>query len=296
MSVTPTAIDHPSAAADGTPAPHALQCMEIHGGNRRTDTALSLHGLDVWIVSRPHGDHPAGGDIHYVSVCGSGRIARFVVADVAGHGPAADRMAVQLRKLMRRYINFLNQSRFARALNREFATLSRDGTFATAVLATFFAPTDELVCVNAGHPPPLWYRADQGRWRLLEPEAQPDESGPADLPLGVDAPTQYRQFAVRLGVGDLVLIYTDSLIESRDDHGRDLGVKGLTEVVTAAGVDHLPRFCHRVLAGIARRSGSRPLEDDVTLLLIRHNGADPPWPSVGDVARVMGKMLGLIPV
>ena len=50
------------------------------------------------------------------------------------------------------------------------------------------------------------------------------------LPLGVVEPARYPQFGVRLRRDDLVLIYTDSLIEARSSQGRQLGVKGLLDM------------------------------------------------------------------
>lgn len=38
-----------------------------------------------------------------------------------------------------------------------------------------------------------------------------------DLPLGVVPATEYRQFAVCLEDGDVVMLYTDALIEAEDD-------------------------------------------------------------------------------
>ena len=54
----------------------------------------------------------------------------------AGYGAAVSDLADRLRSLMRKYIDTLDQTRFARALNRDFLHLARDGRFATAVLAT----------------------------------------------------------------------------------------------------------------------------------------------------------------
>jgi serine phosphatase RsbU (regulator of sigma subunit) len=49
-------------------------------------------------------------------------------------------------------------------------TLSRQGTFATAIVTTFFAPSRRLMICNAGHPRPLLYRAATKQWELLTHE------------------------------------------------------------------------------------------------------------------------------
>jgi hypothetical protein len=50
----------------------------------------STPDCDAWPCSTPHGGDEAGGDIHYVSMCGGGKIGRFMIADVAGHGGGVD--------------------------------------------------------------------------------------------------------------------------------------------------------------------------------------------------------------
>lgn len=273
-----------------------LHCMEIWGGNEAQDTALSVPGIDVWVHSQPQPGHRSGGDIHYVSMCGSGRITRFAVADVSGHGEQASGLARVLRSLMRRYINTLNLAKFVRALNQEFAQASNDGTFATAVMATYFAPKDHLIVVNAGHPAPLWYRAETRTWQRLCPDLPECAHRLANLPLGVIAPTQYEQFAVELAKGDVVLIYTDSFIEARSPEGRLLGEQGLLEIVSTLDPTDPIAFREALMRAVEAYRDHAPAEDDMTLLLLVHNGADPPWPGLGETLRSIGKMMRLIKV
>ena len=138
-------------------SPHTLQCMEIWGGSEAIDNTIEVPGIDAWITSTPFNGALRGGDIHYVSMCACGRISRFALADVAGHGDEAAALADRLRSLMRRYINTPDQTNLVRALNREMSAIVSGGAFATAVMASYFPPTDHLIVCNAGHPAPLWY-------------------------------------------------------------------------------------------------------------------------------------------
>ncbi|MBI4579150.1 MAG: hypothetical protein HY718_05565, partial [Planctomycetes bacterium] len=116
----PIVVESPASAGVAAPAAPPtvkLHCMEIWGGNGAQDSAISVPGLDAFVCSQPQPGHRTGGDIHYVSMCGSGRISRFVVADVSGHGEQVDDLATTLRTLIRRHINTLNQARYARTLN-----------------------------------------------------------------------------------------------------------------------------------------------------------------------------------
>src|SRR5271154_3906511 len=115
-----------------------MQCMEIVGSNRAVRRTIAAPGLDIWIDSRPLGRGAWGGDVHYLSTCGGGYVTRLALADVAGHGESADGMAIALRKLMRKYINTLDQTRFARALNQELAAAAESDRFVTALLLTYF--------------------------------------------------------------------------------------------------------------------------------------------------------------
>src|SRR5436305_7033824 len=119
-----------------------MTCMEVWGGNTPTNNGVSMLGLDAWVYSKPYQSADAGGDVYYVSSCATGRITRLLVADVSGHGAAVSELAGHLRGMMRRYVNYLDQSRFVGEMNRQFATQSKLGNFATAVVTTFFAPTN----------------------------------------------------------------------------------------------------------------------------------------------------------
>jgi hypothetical protein len=139
-----------------SPAQH-MQCMEVWGGSQLTSSGVELGGLDVWVYSKPFGEALRGGDVYYVSSCASGRISRLLLADVSGHGQSVASTAADLRTLMRRFVNRLDQKEVVRLLNEQFTALSRHGSFATAVLTTFFAPTRRLSLCNAGHPRPLLF-------------------------------------------------------------------------------------------------------------------------------------------
>lgn len=275
---------------------HALACMEIWGGNETIDNCLSAPGIDAWVYSLPHEGDTAGGDIHYVSMCGAGNIARFVIADVSGHGSLVAEAARTLRGLMRKNINTLDNTRFTRALNESFQMAETGGKYATAVLATYFAPSDELILVNAGHPRPVLFSTRQREWRTLTagPELDPDSS--TNLPLGIITPTEFEQFSLKLHKGDLVLLYTDGLMEARNSAGHMLGEDGLRALL--ATLDHKApdTIIPRLLEAVVHYQEGRPIDDDVTVLLLHHNASRPPKYSVKDQLLALAKTVGLIRV
>lgn len=254
--------------------PHTMQCMEVWGGNQLVDCGVVMAGLDAWVYSRPYGSADGGGDIHYVSSCASGRITRLLVADVSGHGADVSQIATGLRSLMRRFVNFIDQTRFVRAMNEQFASIPASSGFATAVVSTYFAPTGSLSICNAGHPSPLVYRARSGEWSLLQPQREA-ASGPANMPLGVLDATAYDQFDTRLAIGDMVLCYTDSLSEAKDAGGALLGMEGLLKLVRELGPVPPAGLIPALRARLEQLAPGNLDHDDLTILLFRVNELAP---------------------
>jgi len=253
-----------------------MQCMEVWGGNQPVDSGVVMAGVDAWVYCRPYAGAAgvaaeSGGDVYFVSSCATGRITRLLVADVSGHGTAVGDVATSLRLLMRKYVNYLDPRRFVGEMNRSFAELSKSGNFATAIVTTFFAPTNHVTFCNAGHPPPLLYRIGKG-WSYAEETRAECEDGPIGLPLGIENSSAYHQFAVKLRVGDLVLCYTDGLPESRGTDGEFLGQDGLLAVIQSVPIDNPNRIVPDFLDAIARLHPGNLAGDDITVLLFRPNG------------------------
>jgi serine phosphatase RsbU (regulator of sigma subunit) len=266
--------------------------MEIRGGSQAIDESVSMPGLDAWVYSRPHEGAERGGDLHYLSVCGGGVISRLIIADVSGHGANVAGFSASLRTLMRKNINTKSQTSLVRALNRQFAEMAQSRRFATAIIATYLATTEQLTVCNAGHPRPLWYRAKDRQWGLLDRPS----SEPGNLPLGIDDETRYHQFSVALGPEDIVLFYTDALSEATDPDGRMLGEEGLLALAQSLDRDELQRPGPALLAAVDRYRGTRPADDDTTLLSLYHVGGGPRRLSLGEKLDVYAKVFRLKPI
>jgi sigma-B regulation protein RsbU (phosphoserine phosphatase) len=206
-------------------------CMEIWGGYERTEKSISVTGFDVWISSNPYHNSPLGGDIYYISSCGAARISRFSLMDISGHGPGVSKSAKCLRTLMRKNVNTSDQTRFARKLNDDFGMFSKEGIFATALLTAYDAVTDNLKICNAGHPRPLLYRKHKDTWNVLDESLEDCAGRIWNIPLGVHSESSYRQFEISLMSGDIVLMFTDAVIELPDSTGMPIGEEGLLSLL-----------------------------------------------------------------
>jgi len=276
--------------------PQVMQCMEVWGGNQVVNCGVVMAGLDAWAYSQPYDDADSGGDLYYVSSCATGRITRLLVADVSGHGQTVSSVAGGLRNLMRRFVNFVDQSVFVREMNEKFAAISESNSFATAVVTTFLATKSKLSVSNAGHPPPLIYRHRKKKWYWLEAEEieKHDDGGPSNIPLGIIDGTDYEQFEIKLDVGDIVLCYTDSLTESHDANGNLLGQEGLMRLIQKVDPGEPSQIIEQLLDAVRNEATGNLTEDDVTILLFRANGLAPKVPFATKIAapfRLLGTIL-----
>ena len=256
--------------ADASPTQH-MACMEVWGGSQLTESGVELGGLDVWVYSKPYGQAQRGGDVYYVSSCATGRISRLLLADVSGHGQTVAAMAADLRMLMRRFVNRLDHKEFVRLLNEHFTALSSNGSFATAVVTTFFAPSRRLSLCNAGHPRPLLYRAATKEWSLVGHHDHHERPPLSDIPLGMFDIADYETIDVNLEPGDVMVSYTDALMESCDADGQMLGEAGLLRIVKLLGDVPADKLINSMVREIADRYPENLAADDVTLLVVRVN-------------------------
>ncbi|MCU1624605.1 MAG: protein serine/threonine phosphatase [Frankiales bacterium] len=139
--------------------------------------------------------------------------------------------------------------------------------FTTSVLADLDTATGVLRWVNAGHPRPLLVRGGKVV-KTLETEPRP--------PLGLghllaDEPPDVGE--EQLEPGDMVLLYTDGVVEARSPDGEFFGVERLSDLVTAqlAGGLQAPETMRRVVRELLTHHDGQ-LTDDATLLMLEWNG------------------------
>jgi sigma-B regulation protein RsbU (phosphoserine phosphatase) len=279
-----------NARVNNKPA-QQMSCMEVWGGSQLTDSRVEFGGLEAWVYSKPYGQAHRGGDVYYASSCATGRITRLLLADVAGHGASVAATAADLRLLMRRFVNCLDQTELVRSINRQFGELSRQAVFATVVVTTFFSPTRRLTVCNAGHPRPLIYRTAQRQWDFLHDKEHGTPPGPRNLPLGILSISDYDQFDVELEVGDYIMSYTDALIESQDADGEMLGEDGLLRIIRLLGGVDAPQLIPVLLQEILGRYPENLSNDDVTVMLVRTTSRLPRY-SLGEKIGALLRLFG----
>jgi serine phosphatase RsbU (regulator of sigma subunit) len=247
--------------------------MEVWGGNEAASALIRTSGLDAHTNIRPYAEHGAGGDVLYVSSCSSGRITRALLADVVGHGSVASETATSLRRLMASSVNILDQAKLVRVLNEEFAQLQQNGRFASAIVASYFRPTSVLTMCNAGHPPPIYYRARRKKWFQWSSENAPlsGRAQPTNTPLGMFGSVEYDLLKTTFEPGDLVLLYSDGVIEATDPNDQVPGVSGLLNILDDLGPVEAAQVIPLVHDALEEWTASASIGDDVSMMMIDRN-------------------------
>lgn len=173
-----------------------------------------------------------GGDflfLHRAKKSQSGqRNISVVIIDVTGHGIAAalavNRLHGELDRLYHRDPN-ISPGQVIKSINGYIYTLmASHGVFATALCARFDAEAKKLDYCNAGHPP-AYLSTPDGTTQTLDSTA---------LMLGVCGDDLFDPAPLELpfNLGDRFIAYTDGAIEAQNKTGAQLGIEGLTNLIT----------------------------------------------------------------
>ncbi|WP_328353373.1 SpoIIE family protein phosphatase [Mycobacterium sp. NBC_00419] len=217
----------------------------------------AIDGIDVAISYEPaDAVHGLGGDWYDAMALRQGR-TYVTVGDVVGHGlPAVEDMA-QLRSAARALaLQGLSPARLLGELNT-FTRHASHGKFATMSVAIFDPSDSSLSYASAGHPPPLLRRADTGEVVRLATGHGP-VLGPVD-------DVSYAQGYTTLADGDVVVLYTDGLIERR---GQDIetGIQWAQRLIRDWAADEpLSAACQR----LSQTMAPAPRNDDVCVVAVR---------------------------
>ncbi|HEX4757907.1 MAG TPA: PP2C family protein-serine/threonine phosphatase [Terracidiphilus sp.] len=159
-----------------------------------------------------------GGDCYEFKPLVEDRLA-LTVGDASGKGVAAALMIASVQASLRTAAVFTGNDLAALfgIVNDQAYVSSLADRYATVFHGVFDQTTRKLRYVNAGHNPPLVLRAD-GSAHWLEPNG---------APVGMLPDSSYQENVVQLNAGDLVIAYSDGVIEATNPAGEEWGVEGL---------------------------------------------------------------------
>lgn len=197
-----------------------------------------------------------GGDCFDFLPLPGGRVA-LTIADASGKGLPAALIMANVHSSLRTAALFApdDVAAVVTAVNRQLYASSPADRYATLFYGVFNEETRTLHYVNAGHNPPVVIRADDSVTWL-------EAGGP---PAGLFADTVYQACTVQLDRSDLIVAYTDGLVEAANTEGEEWGIGGLLAAVAACPMRQPDRIVQSAFAAVDEFSGDGQT-DDTTML------------------------------
>jgi len=223
------------------------------------DEAACVPGFDL--AGRCNNSGAVGGDYFDFVQMADGR-TMVVVADVSGHHLASGMLMVGARSTLRalapkeRDLGALFDG-LAAALYHD---LMRTERFITAVGAALSPHQTVVELVNAGHNDSMIYRAATGEVELV-----PSDSTVLGFLPDVEHPTRRAE----LHAGDVLLLYTDGVVEATDEHDEMLGDQRLMEMLAAHASGSAESILDAVFHAVEVFADRSFKQDDVTAVVIK---------------------------
>jgi len=217
-------------------------------------------GLDIAFLNIS--SSKVGGDYYEVMPLG-GREVVFSVNDVAGHGvPAALLMSV----FRSSFIHMLRQGNGIAVtishLNRLIAETTEANLYVTSFTCKVDAGGGALEYINAGHPPPLVVRGNE----TLALDA-------GGLAVGMFSAADYVVAGFQLQPGDVLIFYTDGVIEAANDREEEYSSARLAAAVRERRQLPAADLQAALLADIRAFCGRDEFADDLTLMIVKYLGS-----------------------
>jgi PAS domain S-box-containing protein len=216
-----------------------------------------VEGLELAALYEPAAGSQVGGDFYSAWPLADGRLA-LLVGDVSGKGVEAAGVTAMVRYMAEALsAHCADPADLVGELNELLCLRMADGSLVTLVLAVIDQGADELHWCVAGHPPPVILAANGGYRRLDDP----------DPPCGIFPGTAFRAGVAPFRPGDVLVLYTDGVIEARRA-GREFGEEALRDVLVGAARDAPAELARAAYAAVRDWCGGR-LGDDVAIAVVR---------------------------
>ncbi len=193
----------------------------------------------------------------------AGKGLAFAVGDVSGHNIGAALLMALTKGILQNEArhSLLEPDRLLRTLNLHLLRSSTDSSFLTLFFGWLDTEKRVLHWNSAGHGPVFCYRGQQERIIELPPN---------DIPLGIAAKARYRNpEPLQLKTGDILLIGTDGLWETRNPKGEMFRSDRLRQIIAS----HRDKDAHSIYRIIMQKitdfRRNQVAEDDMTLMVIK---------------------------
>ncbi len=226
----------------------------------------ALGGLSIAAASVPAQE--VGGDYYDFLQLDPERLA-FVIADVSGKGTSAAFYMAEMQGIFRSLSRLsTSPADFLLNANAALSTTLERNVFVSVIYGVLDCATETLTMARAGHCPAATIGVD-GRARLLRSRG---------MGLGLDDGVLFSRSlceeVVSLQPGDVFVLYTDGVIESRDATGVEYGYDRLLDVIGQNRHEEAHDLHSLLMKDLDEFVGNRGYDDDTTLVVMKWKGID----------------------
>lgn len=189
----------------------------------------------------------------------------FLVADVSGKGiPAALFMMTSKTIIKNLAKTGLSPEQIITKTNKQICKTNEQGFFVTLFLCVLELSTGKLVCVNAGHNPPLIKRSD-GKFDYFSCEP--------NLVVGAVSGVEYISCETKLNPADSIFLYTDGITEALNKDKEFYGEKRLLDKLNTIADISAENILNEIKSDVEEFSNGEPQADDITMLALQYKGS-----------------------
>ncbi|HEY2934344.1 MAG TPA: SpoIIE family protein phosphatase [Acidobacteriota bacterium] len=198
----------------------------------------------------------------------------FAIADAAGKSVPGALLMANLQGVLRSQAPQFRHSiaDLVSAINQQMCASTDSNKYAALFCAYYDDVTRILTAVNAGHVPPLLFRAAGAQGRgISDRESQPDqipmrlEAGGTALGMFKDA--GYQEIRMELKPGDLLLMATDGICEAMNPRDEEFGEARLVDEISRNRSLPLDELSAQLLGAVSQFTEGAPQHDDITLVM-----------------------------
>lgn len=185
----------------------------------------------------------------------------FVIADVSGKGLDAALFMANTRATLRACaLAGERADEIIACANETLTDDSPGGMFVTIFFGILDPIQGVFTYINAGHNPPLLFRASTQAIRVLET---------GDRALGITAGNEYHKYELTLEHNDLLLLYTDGVTEATNAEEQFFEMTRLEDAVYSAAAGSALQVIRQIDKRVRAFTGAYPQSDDITVVALR---------------------------
>jgi len=221
----------------------------------------NIPGLDVAASIIPATE--VGGDVYdFIPVDENETL--IYLGDVTGHGVQSSMISAVANSLFYSYAGLKDLKGILQNVNAVLKKKMMSTMFMTLCMAKWDASSGVLSYVNAGHEPILHYSAQGGTVTAME-------GGGIAVGMVADISAQLKEVDIPMAVSDVVVLYSDGIIEAWNASQETYGLERLKEIIKNSSNSSTLRTAKEIkdaiLADVRKFTAGYEQKDDVTLVV-----------------------------